>query len=292
LKIKRKILVIGGAGFIGSNLCKELAKDKESEIFSLDNYSTGLKDNHAANVKYIYGNSWDISKHFNFKFDLIFHLGEYSRVEQSFKDVELVLESNVKGTFAVVEFWRKYGGKLIYAGSSTKFGDGGLARDMTPYNWTKAINTELVNNYGEWFQLSYAITYFYNVYGDGEIRTGEYATLIGIYAEKSSKGEPLPVVAPGVQLRNFTHVLDIIQGLIMVAEKGNGDDYGIGSDMQFSVLDVAKLFGGEIKMIPPRKGNRMYGELHTTKIKEIGWEAKYNLYDYISFLRDNNWENK
>jgi UDP-glucose 4-epimerase len=222
-KKQKKILVTGGAGFIGSNLIEQLIKDGRYEVYSLDNYFTGKKENHIKGATYIEGHTKHIAKLIDFVPDLVYHLGEYSRVEQSFDDMPLVWEYNKQGTFAVLEFCRKHNIKIIYAGSSTKFGDGGLGRDQSPYAWTKASNTELVRNYGVWFDLKYAITYFYNVYGPREIATGPYATLIALFKEKHKKGEPFTVVAPGTQVRNFTHVDDIVRGLILVGEKGIGD---------------------------------------------------------------------
>ena len=153
MKTERKTIVVtGGAGFIGSHLCERLVKDGH-EVISLDNYSTGLRENHVDGVEYREGHTKDIEKHIPETLDLIYHLGEYSRVEQSFNDIETVLDSNVIGTQSVLEYSRKHKCKFIYAGSSTKFSDGGLGRDQSPYAWTKAINTELVRNYGEWFDL-------------------------------------------------------------------------------------------------------------------------------------------
>ncbi len=130
---------------------------------------------------------------------MVYHLGEYSRVEQSFDDMEKVWKYNKNGTFAVLEFVRKAECKILYAGSSTKFGDGGLGRSALPYAWTKASNTELVENYGTWYNVPCAITYFYNVYGQREIQTGKYATLIALFKEKMKNGEPLTIVSPGTQ---------------------------------------------------------------------------------------------
>jgi UDP-glucose 4-epimerase len=152
------VLVTGGAGFIGSHLCERLFRDGY-RVISLDDYSIGLEDNHVDGVEYRVGHTKDIEALVAEDIDLLYHLGEYSRVEQSFDDIERVLDSNVIGTKAVLEFWRKQKCKLIYAGSSTKFADAGLGRDQSPYAWTKASNTELVSNYAEWFSLDYAITY-------------------------------------------------------------------------------------------------------------------------------------
>ncbi|MFA6077840.1 MAG: NAD-dependent epimerase/dehydratase family protein [Candidatus Paceibacterota bacterium] len=283
---KKIILVTGGAGFIGSYLCEELVKSGH-KIISLDNYFTGKKENHIEGVDYREGHTKDIDKHVSEKPDIIYHLGEYSRVEQSFNDVPTVWDFNIVGTFAVLEFARKHNSKIIYAGSSTKFGDNGLGRYQSPYAWTKASNTDLVVNYGDWFNVPYAITYFYNVYGPREISTGSYATVIGIFSEKFKNGEPLSVVLPGTQVRNFTHVKDIVRGLVLVGEKGEGDEYGLGDERSYSILEIAQMFGSEIKMLPERKGNRMGAALNISKSKLLGWKTEEDIKEYIQSIKNN-----
>lgn len=283
----KKILVTGGAGFIGSNLCDTVVKNPENEVWSLDNYSTGRSENHVSGVNYVEGETTDIDKLIDFTPDYIYHLGEYSRVEQSFDDVEKVWRSNKDGTFAVLQFCRKTGAKLIYAGSSTKFGDGGLGRSQSPYAWTKASNTELVENYGTWFNVPYAIVYFYNVYGKREIATGRYATLVALFKEKVINGEPLTIVAPGTQKRNFTHIDDIINGLVLVGENGYGDEFGIGSPDCYTILEIAQMFGEEIVMLPERPGNRMSADVVTAKTEALGWKPERSIETYIAdFLKE------
>jgi UDP-glucose 4-epimerase len=280
-KRPKTILVTGGAGFIGSNLIEQLVKDRSNRVISLDNYFTGSKKNHIAGARYIAGHTKDIERHVKEMPDIVYHLGEYSRVEKSFDDAAMVWDLNIVGTLAVLEFCRKNGIKIVYAGSSTKFGDGGLGRYQSPYAWTKALNTELVGNYGSWFNLPYAITYFYNVYGPREIASGPYATLIGIFGELYLHGKPLKVVRPGTQKRNFTYVEDIVSGLILVGNKGEGDDYGIGSERSYSIIDVAKMFRTKIAMLPERQGNRMGSSINTSKVRALGWKPKHQLKDYI-----------
>ena len=275
------ILVTGGAGFIGSHLCERLRKDGHN-VTSLDCYFTGSKDNHIDGVKYLNGKTSDIKWLINTKPDIIYHLGEYSRVEQSFDDIRLVHEYNTRGTFEVLEYVRETGAKLVYAGSSTKFSDNGS--DASPYAFTKARNTELVKNYGKWYDINYAITYFYNVYGGREIKEGKYATLIALFKSKIEKGEKLTVVSPGTQKRNFTYIDDIIDALVLIGEHGNGDGFGIGSDESYSVLEVVKMLNGNIEMLPERKGNRMTGEVVTNKTKGLGWKPSHSLEEYINAL--------
>jgi UDP-glucose 4-epimerase len=276
-----KILVTGGAGFIGSHLCEALAKQGHA-VTSLDNYFTGTRDNHVEDVDYIFGSTVNITDIFYLeKFDYVYHLGEYSRVEQSFTDIDLVWEYNKLGTYEVLRFVEQSGAKLIYAGSSTKFVDD---EDyiQSPYAWSKASNTDLVKQYCGWNNIDYAITYFYNVYGPREIKDGKYATLIAKYLNLSNHGLELEVVLPGTQLRNFTHVNDIISALIMVGEKGHGDEYGIGSPQSYSVNEVTEMFESDVAYLPERKGNRMAAPLLTDKTLALGWHAKYNLREYVT----------
>lgn len=285
----KNILVTGGAGFVGSHLCEALSKDPIHRVFSLDNYFTGSKENHVPNVTYIDGNTADIAKLVTTDIDVVYHLGEYSRVEQSFQDIEKVWQYNKDGIFAVLQFCRLQGAKIIYAGSSTKFGDGGLGRSQSPYAWSKATNTELVKNYGSWYNVPYAITYFYNVYGPREIATGKYATLIALFKEKVKNNQPLTVVSPGSQKRNFTHIEDIISGLTLVGANGYGDDYGIGSPEAYTILEIAHLFNTQVEMLPERPGNRMTADVLTEKTEALGWQPKHSIKTYIQdFLSEIN----
>jgi len=281
----KTVLVTGGAGFIGSHLCKRLHEDGY-RVISLDNYFTGSRENHVPGVEYREGHTKDIEALVPEAVDLVYHLGEYSRTEQSVEEPALTWDLNAAGTFAVLEYCRKKGACIVYAGSSTKFADGGMGRDQSPYAFTKATNSELVRNYGSWYGLPYAITYFYNVYGPGEISDGKYATVIGRFITQYRAGEPLTVTSPGTQRRIFTHIDDIVDGLLLVGEKGEGDEFGLGAEESYSILEVAELFGAPITMLPERMGNRMTAVLDTTKSRAIGWSAKHSLVDYIASAKE------
>ena len=227
------------------------------------------------------GDTQNIDKLITKRPEIVYHLGEYSRVEQSFNDINSVWSSNINGTFEVIKFCNKVSAKLIYAGSSTKFTEGICNDDLSPYTWTKSKNTELVQNFSKWFGLEYAITYFYNAYGPKEIECGRHATVIGIFKNLKRVGKPLTVVSPGTQIRNFTHVSDIVNGIFIVGELGFGDGYGIGNDQSYEILEIARMFDSKIEMLPERAGNRLSAQLKVEKTKALGWRTCKTLEDYI-----------
>tara|TARA_B100000927_G_scaffold270199_1_gene246150 strand:+ start:385 stop:1251 length:867 start_codon:yes stop_codon:yes gene_type:complete len=282
METTKRILVIGGAGFIGSNLIKRLL-EQGHDVISMDNYSTGIHDNEHEGCHYYYGTPKDLMgtlQHRDPQFDYIFHLGEYARVEQSFSDWDKVMDYNYKCFPYVLDFAKHQNAKLVYSGSSTKFSDNGMS--ASPYAYTKAQNTELLKNFSEWYGLDYTIVYFYNVYGDNEIGTGKYATVVAKFLDMVKKGKSsVPVTFPGNQERNFTHINDIIDGLILAGFEGNGDGYGIGSDDKYSILDLVDMLGVIADPKPSKPGNRMHGELKTEKLKELGWSCKHTLPEYI-----------
>lgn len=281
------ILVTGGAGFVGSCLIRELIKDPNNAVCSLDNYFTGKKENHIEGVCYIEGDCRDIEKHVTFSPDVVYHFGEYSRVSTSFEDHETVWESNVQGTYRVLEFCRKNQARLIYSASSTKFGDGGENRDCSPYAFHKSQNTELINNYGRWFGVDYVICYFYNVYGAGQISEGKYATVIGIFEQLYLQGKPLTVVTPGTQERSFTHVEDVTAALMLLKRGGRGDGYCIGTEETYQIVEVAKMFNNNIVYLEERLGERLSTAIDLTKMNSLGWRPKYSLKEYIRKIKEN-----
>jgi len=280
----KTILVTGGAGHVGSHIIEQLIlKNSEDKIISLDNYFNGSKDNHINGAEYREGSTKDIEKLIPETPDMVFHLGEYARISPSFDEPEKVYEMNILGTFAVVEFCRKRKvGKLIYAASSTKFAANGEERNANPYSFTKATNVDLINNYGRWYGLPYAICYFYNAFGPRENGEGKYATLIAKFEKIYLEGGNFLVNKPGTQKRNFTYVSDLAKGMIMVAEKGNGDGYALNNQKSYSVEEIANAFGGPIEYRDGYSGRQDSGEIPSNKTREeLGWKTTIDIMDYI-----------
>ena len=283
------LLVTGGAGFVGTALIKSLLTDyPAAAIVSLDNYFTGVPENHVNDprVTYLDGSTVDLAKIWADRGlprpEIVFHLGEYSRIVTSFEDHDLTWDFNLLGTKEVVKFASAHGAKLIYAGSSSKFGNDGQDENLNPYAWTKAKNIEYIRNYASWYGLDFAITYFYNVYGPGQITSGKYATVIGIFEDRYLRGEPLPVVSPGTQTRDFTHIDDIVRGIVLVAQKGSGDGYLLGAGHEWQLLEVAEMFGVPYELVPALRGERVRGQADITKAAELGWRPERRLDEYVA----------
>jgi UDP-glucose 4-epimerase len=279
---KSIILVTGGAGHVGSHVIEQLLKDPQNKVISLDNYFNGSEDNHIKGAEYRRGHTKDIDKLVPENPDIVFHLGEYARIAPSFDDVAEVYDMNIVGTFAVVEFCRKRNvGKLVYAGSSTKFAVEGDGRHQNPYSFSKATNVDLINDYGRWYDLPYAICYFYNAFGPREKGEGKYATLIAKFEKQYLEGIPFTVDRPGTQKRNFTYVEDLARGIILVAKKGQGDGYSLNNPKAFSVVEIAEAFGGPINYIDRYSGRAASGDVPEKAREELGWETTVDVIDYI-----------
>lgn len=275
MTMQQTIVVTGGEGFVGAHLCERLVKDG-NRVISLDNHFVPSAPR-TAGVEYRVGHTKDISTLIPETPDIIFHLGEYSRVHKSVEEPELVEDLNIVGTRAVVDFWKDKKCKLVYAGSSTKF----ASRDAAPYTRAKAENTELVERVGEEHRLPYAVVYFYNVYGPGERGWDNFGTVVETFRQNILAGRPHTVNAPGTQTRAFTHVLDTVEGLIVAGERAQGTDYTISSDDVHSIREVAELFGGPIHMAPQTKTSRSAGADGSSKMRALGWVPTHTLKRYI-----------
>ena len=287
--MKNIIIITGGSGFVGFNLIKSLLKKTNKKIISLDNYSSGNKKNHIKDkrVRYINSETTDISKNLKKvknQIHSLFHFGEFARIYQSFKKFDECFKSNSIGSNAVFKFCLENNIKLIYSATSSSLGNKGDDKNLSPYAFTKSKNLELLENLRKWFNFKFEIIYFYNVYGPGQIKVGDMATVVGIFEDQYKKNKPLTIVKPGTQTRRFTHIDDTINTCIEAWKKNKCLQYSISHKKPYSIQDLAKMFKTKITYLKPRSGERYASAL--TKIsnnrKIINKYGKIDLKDYVS----------
>ena len=291
---KKKILVTGGAGFVGTNLIKFLLKKTNYKLISLDDYSSGNKLNHIKNsrLKYIRGKTSNIANLISNpkEIKVIFHFGEFARIYQSFLKMNECIESNSIGSNAVFNFCLKHNIKLIYSATSASLGNNGNDKNLSPYAFTKSKNLELLENLKKWFNFKYEVIYFYNVYGPHQICKGQMSTVIGIFEDHYKRGKPLPVVKPGTQTRRFTHIDDTINMCYLAWKKNLCRHYSIANKKSYSILNVAKMFNSKIKFLPKRPGERYASAIINKNLSNKMYKhfGHINLKNYIKeFIRNN-----
>jgi len=278
-----KILVTGGAGFVGTHLVSKLIS-LGHEVIVVDNYSSGKESNHIKSAVYINNHTSNID--FNTKYDVVFHLGEYSRIATSFDDIAEVWKSNSEGSFNILELCRKYGTKIVYAGSSTRFAEEGVSH--SPYAFTKAKTAELIKNYSDWYGLNYAICYFYNVFGPGYDSSPipGYESVISVFEKQFKNGEPLTICGDGFQRRSFTYVDDIVNGLIKAWEYDKNIEVQLNNPKEFSILEIAKMFTDNIIHIPARLGDRSTSITTNNNAREkLGWNSTMGIAEWIKNIK-------
>ena len=293
--MKKTIVVTGGAGFVGANLIEYLLKKTSFNIISIDNYSSGTKKNQIKDkrVKYIRAHTRKISKVFENKkknIHSLFHFGEFSRIFQSFKNMNECIESNSIGTHEVFNFCLKNKIKLIYSATSATLGNKGEDKNLSPYAFTKSKNLEMLENLKKWFKFKFEIIYFYNVYGPKQISRGKMATVIGIFEDKYLQKKPLSVVKPGTQSRRFTHINDTVKVCYEAWKNNKCKHYSISNKKSYTILEVAKMFKKKIVYLQPRSGERYASALSNLSLsnkvhKRFG---KISIKKYIEdFIKNN-----
>jgi len=281
-----KVLVTGGAGFIGMNLIKRLLKEGH-EIVSLDNYETGFKENHVENATYIEGDIETIL-YIDGKYDLVYHLAALSRIQPSFEDPTETFRVNTRGSHCVAEWARQKNAKVVYAGSSSRWHD----PLQSPYAAFKHMGEEIFKLYRKTYKLNAEICRFYNVYGDGEIVDGDWAAVIGIWRRQVRDGEKITIVGDGEQRRDFTHVNDIVDALYKVGMSGekHEDAWELGAGINYSINEMFGMFKERFPHIesiylPDQPGNyRKTLRENDDTLERLGWQPKDRLKDYILSL--------
>jgi len=281
-----KILVTGGAGFIGTNLIKRLLSEGH-DVHSIDNYDSGLVENEQEGCNYITGDIEQIEYWKGDSFELCYHLAALSRIQPSFDNPTETFRVNTRGSEAVAEWAKHNKVKVVYAGSSSKWHD----PSQSPYAMYKYLGEEVFKLYRKSFDLDVEICRFYNVYGPNEIVDGDWAAVIGIWRNQVNKNLPITIVGDGEQRRDFTHVIDIVDALykVGISDKKHEDAWELGTGTNYSVNEVYEMFkekfGSESKYIPEQKGNyRVTLRENNDTSERLDWSPKDRLKDYINSL--------
>jgi UDP-glucose 4-epimerase len=281
------ILVTGGLGFIGSHLVDVLVSNGHN-VTVIDNLSSesSSKDYMLEGVTYWIGDIRDLdAKSCKDNFDSIFHLAALARIQPSFKMPVEYFDIDAMGTCRVLELARSQGANVIYAGSSSAFG----GPMLNPYAFSKYTGEQLCELYSKVYNVPTSVARFFNVYGDRHPVSGDYATIVGIFEEQTKMGKNLTVTGDGEQRRDFTHVSDIISGLIMLNKKDvYGDVFQLGTERNYSINELASMFGGEIKYIPSRPGEARNTLADISKMKSTGWSPSTFIEDYIEHWKIKN----
>ena len=282
-----RIIVTGGAGFIGTNLCKELVR-LGHDVVSIDNYHTGTKDNHIDGVRYFQRDIRDIESEHEWCFDywwprqkpdVIFHMAAIARIQPSFDKPKEYFTTNANGTLQLIDYCAKYSIPLVYAGSSSHHS----GKFKNPYTFSKDIGEELVKLYQKHFNLNSSIVRFYNVYGPHQLLTGGYTTLIGRWLNNISNNIECEIYGDGEQRRDFTHVDDIVNALVSIVERGAyGYEFELGRGQNYSVNEVAEMFNIKPIYKEGKPGEARHTLCDSATAKEIlNWTPSIDLQTYI-----------
>ena len=280
-------LVTGGLGFIGSHLVDYLVDVKgHTDVVVIDNLcsESSSRDYMRPDVKYHLDDIRNIEAvQFDASFDTVFHLAALARIQPSFADPLKYFAIDAFGTCKVLELARMHGARLVYAGSSSAYG----GTMLNPYSFAKFTGEQACEMYAQVYGMNTVIARFFNVYGVRQPTTGPYATVVGIFEKQTSHGEPLTVTGDGEQRRDFTHVSDIVRGLSSLSGgQHHGDVYQLGTGVNYSINELAQMFGGEIQYIATRPGETRTTLADITQTTaRTGWVPHAGLEEYIKAFR-------
>jgi len=282
-----KVLVTGGAGFIGTNLIKRLLKEGH-EVVSLDDYETGTEDNHVDGATYVNGDIDSLTYWKGESFDLVYHLAALSRIQPSFDDPTECFRVNAQGSQVVAEWARLNGVKVVYAGSSSRWHD----PFQSPYAAFKHMGEEVFKLYRKAYDLDVEICRFYNVYGPDEIIEGDWAAVIGIWRRQVRDNQPITIIGDGEQRRDFTHVVDIVDALykVGIGDQKHEDAWELGTGTNYSINEVFGMFLEKYPQIesvylPDQPGNyRKTLRENDDTLERLDWKPEDRLREYIQSL--------
>ena len=275
-----KVLVTGGAGFVGTNLIKQLLKEGH-QVISVDNYYTGLKSNHQPGAQYVEFDIRNIDDYSSWgEFDIVYHLAAIARIQPSFKEPYDYFTTNANATFKIAKYCSEKNIPLVFAGSSSHWS----GKFKNPYTFSKDVSEEIIQLFQKHYGLKASIARFYNVYGTHHLKEGGYCTVIGKWEKCIEEQKPLTIYGNGNKRRDFTHIDDIVSALILINEKQAwGYMFELGRGKNYSIKETASMFQTDIIYEDDKPGEADITLCTDTVAKEVlGWEAKLDISDYIN----------
>lgn len=281
-----KVLVTGGLGFVGSNLV-DLLINHDYDVHVVDDLSSGTLNNKNDSATYYIASISDLFfKNLDIRYDCIFHLAAEARIQPSFKNPKLWYKTNCVGTVEVCEYARRFNSRVVFAGSSSCFG----GEYRNPYTFTKKQGEDICKMYSAVYNISTVTARFFNVYGPRNPLIGEFTPIIAKFEQQTKMNTSLTIVGDGEQRRDFTHVEDICRGLLALSEfAGIGEVFNLGTGINYSINEIADMFGGDKVYLPSRPGEARETLADTSKIRQCtGWESRRSLSEYIQKFINNN----
>ena len=296
---KQKVLVTGGAGFIGSHLVERLLEDEHS-VTVIDNFSTGRPENleYQKNNRNLHLVEEDISvfeaiKRYFEDIDIVFHLAALADIVPSVVNPAGYYKSNVTGTFSVAEACRVLGvKKLIYAASSSCYGIADIYPTVEvskispeyPYALTKYLGEEIILHWAKIYNLPVISLRLFNVYGPRSRTSGTYGAVFGVFLAQKLAGKPFTVVGDGSQRRDFIYVSDVVEAFIQAVYSDVKDEvFNIGLGNPQSVNKLVSLLKGEKAHIPRRPGEPDCTYADISKVKSmLGWEPRVSFEEGVA----------
>lgn len=278
-------LVTGGAGFVGTNLIKRLLKEGY-RVVSIDNYSTGSERNHQEGAEYYRGDV-SVIKGYPCKPDIVYHLAAIARIQPSFYQPLEYFQANAVATFNVAKYCADNNVPLQFAGSSSHHS----GKFKNPYTFSKDVSEEIVSLCQQIYGLKATITRFYNVYGPHHLKEGGYCTVIGKWEKAIEDGNPITIYGDGTKRRDFTHIDDIVDALLLIEQKQAwGHIFELGRGINYSIKEVADMFEYDKIVYETDKPGEAISTLCNDPLASeiLNWKATRNLPDYIkSYIHEN-----
>ena len=295
-----KIVITGGAGFIGSNIAEELSKEKDNEIIIVDDLSTGKMANirkfdQSTNINFVRGSITDLNllKGVFKGVDYVFHQAAIPSVPRSIKDPIASNNANVNGTLNVLVAARDCGvKKVVYASSSSVYGDTPelpkrermTPNPLSPYAVTKLLGEYYCNVFNNIYGLKTVSLRYFNVYGPRQDPYSDYAAVIPKFINRVSENKPPVIYGDGEQTRDFTFVKDVVSANILAAKSDAEGVYNIANGNRISINELANmimaLIGNDLTPIhdDSREGDVKHSLADISEAKKnLGYEPGYSL---------------